>query len=488
MAILGRLPLGLIAVLFLLASCGGGIGGTGSGGKVAATGTGTVTGFGSVIVNDTRTFQIDGDTRISLDDTPISEAQLRTAGEGLVVKIDVGTDVNADFTSGTAVVIDAENWVKGPVTATNPLRVLGQDVVVTGDTVLRGGLVIADLVAGDILEVSGYASAANIIQATRIERKAAIPTWKLTGPVSNVTATTFDIGMQTIAFGGVVPRDCGAGLNNGELVEVEATPDAGVVSGSTLSTVTDIQCIQPGLGVPDNPAGSTLKAEIEGLVTSVPPDFGVSRQDFVLNGQQVLTTVFTVFEGGALEDIIAGAKVEAEGILDTVSGILTADKIRFRESRVRIEAPVAPIDIMIGQSLAIMGITVTVTSLTEDEDAIVSSGIAVDTQIEVRGFADNNGEVSATRIRDRGAPDFDDVRLRGSVSSIPTPPVFQILGVSVDTTGTTLIDVNGFTVSETEFFNQLAVGSEVDVENGSYDGIENTISSGPNSTIIEIED
>ncbi|MCH9046646.1 MAG: hypothetical protein IIA40_11130, partial [SAR324 cluster bacterium] len=201
MAILGRLPLGLIAGLFLLASCGGGIGGTGSGGKVAATGTGTVTGFGSIIVNDTRTFQIDGNTRISLDDTPISEAQLRTAGLGLVVKIDVGTDVNADFTSGTAVTIDAENLVKGPVTGTDPLQVLGQDVVVTGDTVLAGGLVIADLAVGDILEVSGYASAANVIQATRIELKAdPIPTWKLTGPVSNVTANTFDIGMQTIAF------------------------------------------------------------------------------------------------------------------------------------------------------------------------------------------------------------------------------------------------------------------------------------------------
>jgi len=175
-----------------------------------------------------------------------------------------------------------------------------------------------------------------------------------------------------------------------------------------------------------------------------------------------------------------------------VTAILTAHRIRFRESRVRIEAPVAPDDILEGEFLEIMRIRVHVTSLTEDEDEIVSVGIGTEAQIEVRGFADGNGKVFATRIRIRGEgiPDFNDVRLRGSVSNIPGQPVFEILGVSVDTTdtmGITLFDVNGFIVSQDEFFNQLAVGSEVDVENGMYTELNNTISDGPNGTIIEIE-
>lgn len=161
--------------------------------------------------------------------------------------------------------------------------------------------------------------------------------------------------------------------------------------------------------------------------------------------------------------------------------------LEFRETRVRIEAPVAPGDITVGESLAIMGITVNVTAATEDEDEIVSSGITSDAQIKVRGFADDNGGVLATRIRDKGAPDSDDVRLRGPVSNIPGAPVFQILGVNVDTTGATLIGPTESSLTETEFFDQLVVGAEVDVENGSFDGID-TISKGLNDMVIELKD
>jgi len=159
----------------------------------------------------------------------------------------------------------------------------------------------------------------------------------------------------------------------------------------------------------------------------------------------------------------------------------------FEESRVRIIAPVAPSDIKVDESLKIMGIIVNVTAATQDEDAIVSSGITADAQIEVRGFADTSGKVLATRIRDKGAPDSDDVRLRGPVSNPGAPPVFQILGVNVDTTGATLIGPDESLLTETEFFDQLVVGAEVDVENGSFDGID-TISKGLNDMVIELKD
>jgi hypothetical protein len=459
---------------------GGGIGGTGGINTVAGTGLGSITGFGSIIVNDTRTFTIGENTQILLDDQPVTETELQAEGPGLVARVDVGTDVDADFTSGTALTIDVENLLKGPVTATGPLQVLGQTVVVTGDTVLTAGTVEAALVAGDIVEVSGYANADNVVQAVRLAfRPGGTGTWKLIGVVSGLAGSTFNIGAQPVDFSGVTPLDCGAGLSDGALVKVTAAPDAAFTGGSVLSTVTGVECDQPGLEVPDQIEGTTLEAEVEGLVTSV------VLPDLTVNGQAVRTTGTTTFEGGTTEDVVIGAKLEVEGVLDTQTGLLTAERIRFRETRFRLEAPLAATDIVVGQSLLALGITVLATPLTEDEDGIFSTG-AGDQQVEVRGFVDGNGDVLATRVRLRGAIDLDDVRVRGPVSAVPGQPFFELFGVSVDTTGASLLDADGTPVSEAAFFALISQGVEVDVNHGAFDGT-NTVADGPNGMEIRIE-
>ena len=110
-----------------------------------------------------------------------------------------------------------------------------------------------------------------------------------------------------------------------------------------------------------------------------------------------------------------GAKLEAEGELDTSTGILSADKIKFRETRVRIEAPVNVPGGGLGSSFTIMDIIpVNTTSLTEDDDGLVDgSGPAGNIQVEVRGFVDSSGTVFANEVRERGTADLTDVRLRG---------------------------------------------------------------------------
>ena len=56
---------------------------------------------------------------------------------------------------------------------------------------------------------------------------------------------------------------------------------------------------------------------------------------------------------------MSGVKLEAEGRLDTATGILTAEEIEFRETRVRIEGPVQPGDVDTDlDTLVILGITV----------------------------------------------------------------------------------------------------------------------------------
>jgi hypothetical protein len=492
-------------ILFLstlvLAACGGGGGGGGGGGIIAGggvsgTGLGTITGFGSVQINDIRTFNVDANTSFFLDDTPVAdqaalEALLCGGGAcgnsnpGMVARVEIGPDVSTDFTSGTAVTVTALNQVKGPITGTAPLEALEQTLIVTGDTVLENipGNNVTNLVNGDVVEVSGFDNGNNSILVTRIEFKgnnnAGILEWKLVGIAGNVVAnTSFTIGNQLIQLNGVVPRDCTGGLSNGDLVEVKASADPGFIAGGdTLDTVTDVECLIPGLGVPGNPNGVILDAEIEGIVTSIN-----APGDFIVNGQRVVTNAGTLFENGLAEDIVIGARLEAEGDLDTTTGILTADEIKFRGNRVRIEAPVNIPGGGVGASFTMLDvITVNTSALTEDDDGLIDgSGNSGNRQVRMRGFADSSGTVFATELEDRGAGDPNDVRLRGPTADTCDPnngdTLLTILGVTVDTDSNAIpriytneaVEPNVVLADNVAFCALVSVGSNVEAENGIF--------------------
>jgi hypothetical protein len=117
-----------------------------------------------------------------------------------------------DFATGTLEFVNARTALKGPVTSLSPLQVLGQTVVITGDTVLADLTSIADLDVGNELEVYGFTRADNVIQATRIQRKAPgdLTEWKLTGFVTASNTTSFNVGAQTVSLSaGAIPNDCG---------------------------------------------------------------------------------------------------------------------------------------------------------------------------------------------------------------------------------------------------------------------------------------
>jgi hypothetical protein len=487
----------MLAAISLTACGGGGTdsagvdgGGSVAGGGISGTGVGTITAFGSVVINDIRKFEFDDNTKFFRDGEEVSEDNFMQNGVGMVSRLEIGDDVSADFTSGTAVTVTADNLLKGPVTSIDPLSVLGQPVIANGSTILDNvpGNAAANLLSGDVLEVSGYAGNGNVIQATRIEYKGSNNTgaleWKLTGAVSNVVAnTSFQIGNQQVILNGVLPRDCGASLDNGEFVEVKASQDPGFTAGSALDTVTDVECKVPGLGVPDNSSSTILDAEIEGIVTSGTP------ADFIVNGQRVTTGSTTQFEGGAPEDLVVGVKLEAEGDLDTTSGILLADKISFRETRVRIEAPVSVPSAGLNGSFTLLDvIAVNTNILTEDDDGLLDgSGPNGSMQIEVRGYVDKSGAVIATEVRERGDADSADVRLRGPASNI-SAPTFEILGVTVDTvTASSIVDDRVSPpepISAATFFSRVSDGTPAQVEDGAFSSATDTITGGA----IEIED
>lgn len=442
--------------------------------EVGGLGVGTITGFGSVIVNQQTRLVLDDNTRVRIDgdDNP-SASDL---AEGMLVAFTTGDDTTTRLTSGTALSIDVSTEIKGPITSVAPLRVLEQLVIVTGDTLLDGMPAggISSLPIGAELEVHGVRGTSDEVQASLIQYKpAGIPTWKLSGTATGVTAGGFRIGEQLVQLNGVGPRDCAGGLANGARVEAKFARDTGFRAGNALSSTTDVECRASALVAPSNPLAYRVASEFEGTVNRL-----INASRFEINGQLVELKATTRFRNGTREDLLAGVRIEAEGQFDTLSGALLAREIKFKGNRVRIEAPFESGG---DASLSLLGIPVLLTAVTEDEDGIAAGASGL--QVEVRGYTDKSGQVVAESIRERGDADSGDVRLRGPAADIDGTG-FSILGIRINTeTAREFRDRNGLLIDRATFFSRLTTGTNVSAEDARYE------SSGVlNGARLELED
>ena len=447
-----------------LAGCGGGGGLSLAGGGTGGTGLGVVTGFGSVLIDDTR-FDTDDSTEYRVDGEPLSKSEFEatfggTEAVGGAVALFRVRDVQSnDFVDGTLEGIDARTAVKGPVTGTNPLQILGQTVVVTGDTVLADLPSIAELQPGNEVEVYGFTRDDNVILATRLQRKAPgdLQEWKLTGVVTASGPSSFAIGAQQVSLNGVVARDCGTAVPPvGRFVEVKAFRD----QGFDPLVASDVECKAGGL---IGELGDTVALRrIQGFVSAVNGDgSGFTVGGAGLEGQPVRLTSTTVLRDGLLEDLVLGAKVEVTGQVS--DGVLTATSVTFTATRVRIEAPVQAVD-PTERTLRVLGLEVRATELSRIDDGIFDG---TTTSVEIRGFRDRNNVIFATEIR---AEDEDeDLRLRGPAESI-SEPRFSILGIEIiPGPGTEYEGGLGLPVSREDFFRDLDEGTPVQVKGGFFD-------------------
>ncbi|WP_223786692.1 DUF5666 domain-containing protein [Marinicella meishanensis] len=430
-----------------------------------------------ITINDIRNFQIDQNTIIREDGVVVSAARGQ-GGTGFKVRYRIGDDVNPSITNGTIDEIDLINTHKGPVTSLDPFRIFNVDAQITANTFFDDNLTFADINIGDELKLSGFVDANSSLLVSRVEADDdPLTEWKLSGYVSGLTATEFNIQNQVVVIGGVVPNDCDTGLTNGEFVEIEATPDAMFMAGSPLTTVTKIECKPEGIVTLP---GDVIPVALEGLV-----DFEDIEMNnlFTIAGQQINVSGTTVYINGEVDDIVVGAKVEVEGLMNTTTSIIDALKVKFKEVRFKFEEPVLPADVSPGQSIQLYGRTILSTPQLRDEDGIMGSGLGVETQVEVRGYADSDGNLYATRVRERGNPDATDVSADGQITAI-NDPLIEVFGITVDTSTSVFFDINNMPITATDFFNQIAVGTEVEVENAVVNEMTNVISGG----IIRIDE
>jgi endonuclease YncB( thermonuclease family) len=300
----------LLAVLTLLPGCGGGggVGGEGTGSFASVTfSSGTITGFGSIVVNgvhyDEAAATVQDDDGASLDRSSLAL--------GMVVQVSAGGISTA--TDGTLVAtasaVRASRSLLGPVSAINlatgRLTVLGQGVAISAATVVdsrwAGGL--ASVAIGQVVEVYGYFDASrSLYVATRLAPASAGSGYRISGPVASVDdGQTFHLGGQT--FSGAT-----SGLSTGSLVRLnlQTAPDTSgrwVVSAQRAEDKT-----------PSDREG----ARLDGLVSAVS-----STTRFVVDGTTVDSSLAQV--SGTVQ---VGAKVEVRGLLR--AGVLLATEVQVK--------------------------------------------------------------------------------------------------------------------------------------------------------------
>lgn len=382
-AFAGALLCAGLAALLLgsgLAGCGGGVGSEGTG----TFASGTINGYGSIIVGGVHFDERNADVRDD-DGQPLDRSALAL---GMVVDISAGPLASASgVSSAVASSVLARRALVGPAAAVDlaagRLTLLGQAVRVSADTVfdarLPGGL--AGVASGQLLEVYGYFdSATQAFAATRIAPAAAGTAYRVSGPLAAVdrlgasvtlggqTYSTAQLGSTSglaegaqvrLNLGGTPDRDgrwvvngqrsddrptqargdaevdgrISALLGAGRFVVAGITVDAGSASLSgTLrvgASVSVSGAWRDGVLVASSVKVSgdeVRRFELNGAISSV----DALNRRFVLRGTTVsLARAELVFDHGDESQLLPGTMVRVEGVLSADRTVLEATRIRI---------------------------------------------------------------------------------------------------------------------------------------------------------------
>jgi len=317
---------------FTFSTCGGsGTDLAGGGSSGTGVSTGTITAFGSVVMNGVEFFTdnqvapgfVTMKTFMGMDNSSMMDSKLFRLG--MVVSLHHGPNDN------NAQQIEYQANLQGPIAAKIPgaeniLTVLGQTVVVDN------AAVFASLTLNEIVEVSGFVDSAGRIRASYI---AMVPCsvmmmgctaseFEVKGYVSGLSPSDFQLGPLpggagtpvTVSYAPAV----GTGLDNGMYVQV-VTTDTKPIFG--VITATGIRQLTPRTEFTNN-----AMADLEGLVTT-PRSVSGTGVSFAVEGKPVQTDNNTQFPVGTSEtNIQLDVRLQVQGTEN--GGILTAAKIIFR--------------------------------------------------------------------------------------------------------------------------------------------------------------
>jgi Domain of unknown function (DUF5666) len=318
---------GLALSVLLQAGCGGGGSSTsangGAGGSQVASGT--VTGFGSVLV--------DG---VEIEDVKAAVQTDKADGTVANVSLQLGQHVRVSHDGkGTASKIAVDAAIVGVVSAVtadlvNTMTVAAQDVKVnTADVTLPithfggGYSSLNNVMVGDVVEVHGTPvyngnKQKYEIQATRIQKQTGVTGFRVLGLVSslNTTSKTFVSNGLTVNYGAATLSPNVASLLDGKAVLIFATSNSALV-GTTL-TATRVKVIDSA----ETYAVKSL-AQVSGMVSS----YSQATGTFVVQGLTVNIGKVAPTPSGSVVSNNAYVRVEGEV---TEKGEIAAKSIRIR--------------------------------------------------------------------------------------------------------------------------------------------------------------
>ncbi len=462
-------------LVLLITACGGGGGGTISNPIAGITGTGisgggtltpiktvgTITGFGSIFVNG---IEFETDTAsVTLDDNPGVQGDLKL---GMVVKITGQIDDSG--LAGQASVVSFDDEVQGPVSAIvvlgdpnkKQITILNKTIIVDQVSTVFDGTTFANLVIGDLLEISGYHDASNNLIATRVERKELFVSnsseIEIKGVVSNLTASTFSLDAFTINFGSANLSDVPGGLlTAGMAVEVKGTLSGNTINASEVDQEDDF------FGEDES------KISMEGLIT----DF-TGIDSFYINGQQVNASSATLFP--ATLTLANSISIEAEGPI--VNGILMATKVEARSGDIELAGNISSLNPTLGSITLQFAtgtldlVTNTSTRMKDDTGSVeilTFSGLNAGDYLEAKLFDDGNDLVALEIKRD----DDDKDIVQGPVESLSEQLLsVTLFGLTFSVDGAVYQNQNDQLISASQFFSAVSPGTIIKLTDENSDG------------------
>lgn len=309
-----------LCLALLLSACGGGdVATNGTGATQDSRTVGTVSGFGSVIVDGVR--YDDSAARVEVE-VRGGEFQVSEVKFGQRTAVAFSAPAAGSVFDGVASRIEVEPSLKGRVESKAAdglgLVVLGQTVRVNLTpgagpvTVIAGfgGATLAGVAENDPVEVHAVLQADGSRLATRIEKQTEaqlLSGLRVSGVVSNLSDTSFTLGALTVVRSNATLLPAGAALMDGQSVVVFAPLSAGGGARLNASAVR----VKSGLRV----ATPVPQTYLSGLVTAA------GTSSFVVDGVTVQ----------GVTPPAVGRYVRAKGSY-TTSGSFAATEVRLRRS------------------------------------------------------------------------------------------------------------------------------------------------------------
>lgn len=400
-----------------LTACGGGGGTTATATAPSLLGTsavsGTVTGFGSVIVDGVRIDDSSVAATVETEDDSVRRAEIKI-GQHVEVEHD-GNHV----ASAIRITSELEGMVTAVDTAAGSISVLGQTALINTDPAAGPVTVfetpyqsVADVKVNDAVEIHGLlkldAAGKSTLQATRVEKKNSANANRVKGTVSALSATakTFKIGDLLVSYANANITPTSRTLADGAEVLVWIPLNATSTGAAINATKVKIR---------DRKGQSQEKeAKLGGAVSKL----DASAKTFAVDGVKVDASQATIDQSGkSFADIKEGSYVRAKGAY-LVDGTLQAKTISLRalerESGKEVELHGSILNFQSNADFTLRGLAVDAGAA---RISCASTTLANDLQVEVAGRLTTTGKVVAAEVKCESAQDGQSVVEREGVAS-----------------------------------------------------------------------